>query len=187
MARKDRFYRIKFELTGNPPKLGPILTTRNNQVIPPDQRIVFNKNTDHMRKVDHYRIRFDISNFGDSQLRFVPNKADVMWVHKEPDCPDTPCSMPAVFWTDEIDEDGEWIDVINMDLKEENFQFTLNFVDKSIVDPTLSDYVPLDPGGGNENNGSAGSGTRFDYFTAVAAGFAAGLVAFFGARLLLNG
>lgn len=187
MARKDRFYRIKFELTGNPPKLGPILTTQNNQMIPPGQRIMFDKNPDKMRKVDHYRIRFDIKDFGDSRLRFVPDKDDVMWVHKEPDCPKTPCSMPTVFWTDEVDPDGEWIDVINMDLIKENFQFTLNFVDKSVVNPTQADYVPLDPGGGNENNGSAGSGTQFDYFKTIALGVGAGLVAFFGARLFFTG
>ncbi len=187
MARKDRTYRIKFELTGNPPKLGPILTTKNNQVIRPDERIMFNKNTDHMKKVDHYRIRFDIKDFSDSSLRFVPDKDDVMWVHTKPGCPDTPCSMPTVFWTDEVDEDGEWIDVINMDLVEEKFQFTLNFVDKRVSNPTQADYVPLDPGGGNENNGSAGSGTRFDYFATISLGVVAGLVAFFGARLLFTG
>ena len=68
----------------------------------------------------------------------------------------------------------------------EDFWFTLNFVDKSIASPTQADYVPLDPGGGNQNNGAPGSDFQSNYSTTIALGFTAGLVAFFGARLFLT-
>lgn len=185
MGHKKRTYEIKEVLTGNPPKPEPILI-KDNKIIPPDEKIIFNKNTDNMKKIDHYRIRFDIKDFGDSRLRFVPNKADVMWAHKGGSCPTSPCEMPNVFWVDDVDKDGEWIDVINMDLVVEDFWFTLNFVDKSIASPTQADYVPLDPGGGNQNNGAPGSDFQSNYSTTIALGFTAGLVAFFGARLFLT-
>lgn len=186
MGTKKRTYEIKEVLTGNPPKPQPILT-EDNKVIPPTEKIIFNKNTDHMKKIDHYRIRFDIKDFGNSRLRFVPTKADAMWVHTGNSCPTSPCAMPNVFWVDDLDKDGEWIDVINMDLVVEDFWFTLNFVDKSIVNPTQSDYVPLDPGGGNQNNGAPGSDLQASFLPALAVGCIAGLVTFFGARLLLTG
>lgn len=186
MGHTKRTYEIKVVLTGSPLKPEPVLL-EDNRVIPPGEKIIFNKNTDKMKKVDHYRLRFIIKDFSASKLRFVPSRADVMWVHTGTSCPTSPCEMPNVFWVDDVDKDGEWIDVINMDLVVEDFWFTLNFVDKSIANPTPADYVPLDPGGGNQNNGSSGSGTRFDYFTTIALGIGAGLVAFFGARLFLTG
>jgi hypothetical protein len=60
----------------------------------------------------------------------------------------------------------------------------VNLVDKS--NPTSTVFVPVDPGGGNENGGFAGSDRKFDTFQAVAVGAAAGIVAFAGARLLLT-
>ena len=81
-----------------------------------------------------------------------------------------------------MDKDGKWIDIINMDLVKEDFWFTLNFCDKSISNPTQADYVPLDPGGGNQNEGSAGS----DFQSYALAGTAAGAVAAMAAAALLS-
>jgi hypothetical protein len=187
MAKKDRTYKIVEAGTGGPLKGNPVLGDKDGNVLPADQLLIFNKTKDGIRKVDHYRIRFEIENFSNSPLRFVPDASNVMWAQTgngKSACPTSPCEMPGVFWVDRCDQQGKWIDVINMDLIREEFWFTLNLVPKS--DPTSTNYVPVDPGGGNENNGSAGSGSSFDAFAAMTLGFGAGLVAFFGAQLLFG-
>jgi hypothetical protein len=158
MGYKKRTYKIEEAVTGGPPQDNPVLSY-NGQVIPPNVLLIFNKNTDNMRKVDHYRLRFDIKGFGDSRLRFVPDIQNVLWAHRGSACPTEQCAMPGVFWVDDMDGDGEWIDIINMDMDAEEFWFTLNLVDKN--NPTSTNYVPLDPGGGNQNGGSSGSGFSF--------------------------
>jgi hypothetical protein len=186
MGYKKRTYEIEEIMTGNPPKRELVLSRKGN-VIDPNVPIIFNKDDDKIKKVDHYRIRFDIKNFSNSRLRFVPNAKDVFWVNQGNTCPTSFCELPGVIWVDEVDPAGEWIDVVNMDMKVEEFRFTLNFVDKSISSPTPADYVPLDPIGGNQNRGERGSGFSFPLAPTLAIGFAAGLAAFFGARLFLAG
>lgn len=158
MGYKKRTYKIEEEGTGGPPNANPVLS-QNGQVIPPNVPLVFNKNADNMKRVDHYRLRFDIKGFGSSRLRFVPDIQNVMWVHTGNACPEEQCAMPGVFWVDAMDGDGEWIDIINMDMTAEAFWFTLNLVDKA--NPNSTDYVPLDPGGVNQNGGLGGSGFSF--------------------------
>ncbi len=151
---KRRTYKIKAVMTGDPPARELRLLYKN-QVLNPKVPILFDKDKDGMKKVDHYRIRFDIDEFGNSQLRFTPNIDDVLWVQPGKSCPESQCHMPGVFYVDAMDDDGEWIDVINMDMVKEELWFTLNLVDKS--DPTCTNYVPLDPGAGNQNGGQPGS------------------------------
>ncbi|HET9336021.1 MAG TPA: hypothetical protein VFO12_06390 [Sphingomicrobium sp.] len=190
MGHVDRKYQIVEAGIGGPPKGSPVLADRNGNPLPSDQLLIFNKNADKMRKVDHYRIRFDIRGFGSSPLRFTPNLDDALWVKKGTGPGNCPTSaihdMSDVIWIDDMDSNGEWIDVINMDMKVEEFWFTLNLVDKS--NPTSTNYVPVDPGGGNQNGGFAGStlGGATTLAT-ISLGIGAGLVAFFGAKLLLNG
>jgi hypothetical protein len=179
MGYKKRTYEIQIDESGSKPQ--PVLKY-GGKVMGPTEKLIFNKDSDKMRKVDHYRIRFEIENFSNSKLRFVPSKVDVMWVQNGTSCPTAPCSLPSVFWTDDLDKDGEWIDVINMDMTVEDFWFTLNFCDKSISNPTPADYVPLDPGGGNQNEGSAGS----DFQSYALAGTAAGAAAAMAAAALLS-
>jgi hypothetical protein len=187
MGHKNRTYDVIEAVTGGPPHTTPVLG-QNGHVLPSDQLLIFNKNTDKLKKVDHYRIRFDIKHFSKSPLRFTPNKSDVLWVKKAAgpsNCPTSPChDMPDTFWVDEMDEDGEWIDVINMDMTQEEFWFTLNLVDKN--NPTSTTYVALDPGGGNQNGGVAGSDFTLSWLGPTLLGVCAGLVAFFGAGLLLT-
>lgn len=186
MGHTDRKYEIIEALTGGPPSSKPVLGQNGNQ-LPPDQLLVFNKNNDKMKKVDHYRVRFDIKQFTQSPLRFTPNLDDVLWVKKGADatCPTSSChDMPGTLWVDEMDPAGEWIDVINMDMDKEKFWFTLNLVAKS--DPTSTNYVPVDPGGDNQNSGAAGSRFELSLLATIALGVTAGLVAFGGAQLLLT-
>lgn len=188
MAKKDRYYKIVEALAGGPPKVSPVLADKDGHILPAKDLLIFDKNADQMRKVDHYRIRFEIDDFSNSRLRFVPNKDDAMWAQKgagNSSCPTTACHMPGVFWVDDNPHPGgKWIDVINMDMQKEEFWFTLNLVDKS--NPTSTNYVPVDPGGGNENGGAAGSGYKFDMIEALALGAGAGILAFAGAGLLLT-
>jgi hypothetical protein len=71
-----------------------------------------------------------------------------------------------------------------MDMDKEEFWFTLNLVAKS--DPTSTNYVPVDPGGDNQNGGLAGSRFELSILATIALGVTAGLVAFAGAQLLLT-
>lgn len=157
MGHVKREYQIAEELSGNPPKPTPVLK-QDGKTIGPADAIVFNKDKDNMKKVDHYRIRFMISDFKNSSLRFVPSMADALWAHTDINkCPDSPCAISGTLWVDGMDKKGEWIDVINMDMKPEDFRFTLNFVDKGNANPAPADYVPLDPTGSNQNAGGSGS------------------------------
>ena len=183
MAKKDRKYKVEMVMTGNPPKPKPELKNSNGQ--PVALPIVFNKDNDNMKKVDHYRIRFELDNPNQTNLRFIQNKADVMWCHGATTCPISFCDMPGVFWVDAIDANGEWVDVINMDLTVQHFAFTLNFADKNISNPTQADYVPLDPVGDNQDAGSAGSDFTISALAAVSLGVLAGMVAFTAAEAFL--
>ncbi len=185
MGFSKRTYEIAEEMTGSPAKPTPVLKY-NGHIITSTQTIVFNKNDDNMKKVDHYRLRFSLSDFKNTKLRFVPSMADAMWAHTDVSkCPDSPCAMPNVFWVDDMDKNGEWIDVINMNMAVENFRFTLNFVEKSVSNPTATDYVPLDPTGGNQNTGGTGSGSPL-ISTSLATGVVTGVVAAIGAVTLAS-
>lgn len=184
MAKADRNYKIEEVMTGSPPAPRPTMV--DGKGMDPNDPIKFNKDTDRIKKVDHYRIRFDIKSFNNSRLRFVPNKDDVFWVQEGTVCPSSRCGLPGIIWVDEVDPGGEWIDVINMDMQPLRFQFTLNFVDKTITNPTPADYIDLDPGGVNEDRGGTGSGFTSSALISVALGVCAGVVAFFGAQLFLT-
>lgn len=177
MASKGRTYEVVEAVIGGPPTGKPVLS-QNGNIIPSDQLLVFNKNTDKIKKVDHYRIRFDIKQFSKSPLRFTPTQSDVLWVKTgtgPATCPTSAChDIPDTIWVDAMDPDGEWIDVINMDMSVEEFWFTLNLVAKS--DPTSTNYVPVDPGGGNQNGGLTKSGFDVASLGTFALGVAAGIL-----------
>jgi hypothetical protein len=187
MAKKDKKFKIEALMSGNPPVHQLTLRNENGHVIGPTDPIPFNKSNDGMKKVDHYRIRFELQNPNQTNLRFVDKVSDAMWCHTLAACPNSPCEMPGVFWVDAIDNDRKWVDVINMDLTVQEFRFTLNLVDRNIVNPTQADYVPLDPIGDNQDRGSAGSTKDLSVAAAIIVGIVAGLAAFAGANLLLTG
>lgn len=188
MTSIGRKYDVVENLIGGPPKSDPVLS-QNGNIIPKTQLLIFNKDKDKKKKEDHYLIRFDIKNFSQSPLRFTPNAADVLWVKAgsgAANCPTAPChDLPETIWVADMDEDGAWIDVINMDMFKQEFWFTLNLVAKT--DPTSTNYVPVDPGGGNENGGSTRSLDSFELgtFGAFALGVGAGILALGGIQLLL--
>ena len=187
MTSKGRTYEIVEALTGGPPSAKPVLS-RNGHIIPSSQLLIFNKTTDNIRKTDHYRVRFDIDKFAQSPLRFTPNQSDALWVKLgtgAASCPTSAChDLPDTFWIDEMDPNGEWIDVINMDMSQQEFWFTLNLVPKT--DPTSTTYVPVDPGGGNQNGGLPGKSYDVSAFGAFVVGLGVGALAYVGAQLLLT-
>lgn len=187
MASKGRTYDVVEAVIGGPPTSKPVLS-QGGTLLPPDQLIIFNKNTDKMKKVDHYRVRFDIKGFSKSPLRFTPNEDDVLWVKESAgpgSCPTSAChDLRDSVWVAAMDPAGEWIDVINMDMTKVEFWFTMNLVPKS--DPTTSNYVPIDPGGGNENSGLAKFSASSSAVAAFGIGLAAGIAVFGGAQLLLG-
>ena len=190
MAKKELKYKIVEAGTGGPPQSSPVLADEDGNILPPDQPLIFNKSSYNMRKVDHFRIKFEIDDFPNARLRFTSNTNDVMWAQKGTDntsCPTTACYMPGVFWVDDEPPPhpgGKWIEVINMDMVSEDFWFTLNLVDKN--NPTSTSYVPVDPGGVNQNAGGSGSGFTSSALISVALGVCAGVVAFFGAQLFFT-
>jgi hypothetical protein len=185
MSSKGRTYEVVEALIGGPPSSKPVLS-QNGKLIPPDQLLIFNKNNDKMKKEDHYRVRFDIKQFSKSPLRFTPNRSDVLWVKAGAgpgNCPTSAChDLPETIWVDAMDPDGEWIDIINMDMAIMEFWFTLNLVAKS--DPTSNNYVPVDPGGGNQNGGVASSRQSFSSLVTFALGVGAGILAYGGVQRL---
>jgi len=189
MGHFDRKYQIVEAGIGGPPNSSPVLADKHGKAIPPNELLIFNKTKDDMHKVDHYRIRFDIRGFGGSNLRFTPNIQDALWVKKGTGPGNCPTSaihdLADTIWIDEMDPDGEWIDVINMDMRVEEFWFTLNLVPKN--NPTSTSYLAVDPGGGNQNGGLAGSNRGTSAIQSAVIGFGAGIVAFYGAQQLLGG
>ena len=179
MGVEKRTYEIKIEDVGGKPT--PVLKY-DGKVMGPTEKLIFNKKVDGMKKVDHYRLKFEIEDFSSSKLRFIPDSKNVMWAQNGTSCPTSHCELPGVFWLDDMDKDGEWIEIINMDLVKEDFWFTLNLCDKNITNPTQADYVALDPGGGNQNEGSAGSNLQ----SYTLAGAVAGGVAAMAAAALLS-
>lgn len=156
MGNDKRTYTIVETGNGGPPKGTPVLGGKNGKPLPKDELLIFNKDKDDLKKTDFYKIRFEIKDFEDSALRFTPNRKDVLWVKKGEgpgSCPTTPCHdlMDDTILLGQMDPDGEWIEVINMDMRREEFWFTLNLVDKT--NPTSTAYVPVDPGAGNQNGG----------------------------------
>ena len=180
MAKEDRTYRVVERGTMSAPQNDPILVDKKGDEVNISNPATFNKQG-ALRKVDHYRIKFVIEDFDDSRLRFAPNASDVLWVKKgggAGDCPTTACDdLPYEIWVDKMHERGKSIEVINMDLQPTDFWFTLNLVDKNNVS---GPFVPVDPPGGNQNGGSAGSGFTFKSITV---GAVTGLVVGFGALI----
>lgn len=191
MSRVDLEYLIVEAGIGGPPQGNPVLANEDGGIIPPDDLLVFNK-SDHpnMKKTDHFCIKFKIKEFDNSLLRFPPvsNMANAMWAQpgtNNNSCPRTACEMKGIFYSERVHPQGKWLEVVNMDMQVETFWFALNLVPKT--DPASTNYVQVDPGGDNRNNGAPGFDKGLNYFTAIALGFGAGLVAYFGAQLFLNG
>lgn len=189
MAKVDRKYWIvERGTTDQPPQNDPILVDEQGREVDLLNKAIFNKASGNWKKVDHYRIRFEIKERGPPRLRFAPNEADVLWTKKgggASNCPTTACyDLKYEFWVDDMHSNGKWIDVINMDLEPTEFWFTLNLVAMTNVG---GPFVPVDPPGDNRNGGGAGSGFTSSALLPIGLGICAGVVTFLGAELLFRG
>lgn len=169
---KKNTYEIVME--GDPKKPTPVLYDKGKHIGSNDI-IYFNKNKDGMKKHEYYVLRFEIRDFKDSVLRFVPDTADMFWAQPGTVCPTTRKEIPGVLWQSDHDQSGEWIEVTNSDMSELEFRFALNFSKKGLADPAPSDYVSLDPGGMNQNGGIGGKSDTLAF--AVVGAFSAGATA----------
>jgi hypothetical protein len=182
-----RHYQIRVTETGNPLKPQLELLNEDGQPFGASEMIEFNKSVDKMKRHESYRVRFSIENFDNCRLRFLPvssgvdpQDSDLMWAHRQKSCPEDPCYMNDVIWVERAQHQGRWIEVVNRDKIVEDFWFTLNLCDKSQTSPTKADYIPLDPGGSNQNNGAP-------FIEFMAASCLTGAIVGFGTAALTNG
>lgn len=153
--------------------------------------LIFNKNnTNGMRKKDYYQIEFQLTNQDGADLVFSKDREKVLWACAESDavgpekCPPDDSHLPSIFYvhpTKKIKDNTLY--VINTDMDDLEFRFAFNFRNEGTVGPNI---VKFDPGGSNKNGG-IGTRQPIEYTTAIALGIGAGLLAFFGAKLLLAG
>lgn len=179
MANDKRYYWIVERGTvDQPPQNDPILVDDQGREVDLTNPATFTKATNSLKKVDHHRIYIEIKDFPNAALRFAPDKDDVLWTKKgggAGNCPTTAChELKYEMWVDDpMHPLGKRIEIINMNLEPQDFWFTLNLVDKNLSGP----LIPVDPPGGNQNGGAAGS---IFSFRSSAAGAVTGLVVGFG-------
>lgn len=149
--------------------------------------LVFNKNdTNGMRKRDYYLIEFRLDNQDGAKLVFLDDRAKVLWacpaIDAVDNCPPDDSHMDTVFYvhpTKNIQD--KKLFVINTDMDWLDFVFAFNFLNEGKDGPK---YVKYDPGGSNKNGGI--DARALSHFSTIALGVGAGLMAFFGAKLLLT-
>lgn len=117
--------------------------------------LVFNKNTNNMKKDGYYLIEFQLTNKGESNLTFSKDREKVLWACPAKDavngCPPDDSHMDSIFYvhpTKKIQDKKLY--VINTDAEVLDFNFAFNFLNEGNVGPK---YVTYDPGGSNQNGG----------------------------------
>lgn len=144
--------------------------------------LVFNKDTDNMKKKDNYQIEFILKNKGtkDEALRFSKEVQTVLWAKAVNDikdqCPESACHMPGVFYVDStVAIEDEKLTVINTDPAVQLFKFAFNFLRPGQQDGPTTDYATYDPIGSNQNGGEEFSLANMEVikFTALGVGILA--------------
>lgn len=153
--------------------------------------LVFNKDTDNMKKKDNYRVEFLLKNKGNKaeDLRFSKVEKTVLWAKpvndlKDP-CPESECHMPGIFYVDSTVAIGdEKLTVINTDPATQLFKFAFNFLRPGQQDGPTTDYATYDPVGDNQNGGELSmANMEVIQFTALGVGILA--IAFVAYRIWL--
>ena len=120
---------------------------------PNTDRLTFNKNSDGMSKSDRYTVKFYLVNDSSSNLRFVSDEKEVMWVSKGTPTDPGPC--PAVTCHDGQfdvkDVEDYYLKVVNKDMDECQYKFVLNFIGLNSAGKTA--LIPFDPIWDNKNGG----------------------------------
>lgn len=134
--------------------------------------LVFNKDTDKMRKRDYYELEFHLHNESGCDLKFVDDREKVFSACSEEDsvnncAPEGSNFFPIVYLHPTKKIQDKLIHVINTDDYKEKFYFGFSFVSRS-----HGDSAYCDPVGDNQDRGE----TRFDW-SAVLAGMVSGAAA----------
>src|SRR5688500_1970222 len=98
---------------------------------PTTDRITFNKYHEGLNKSQKYTVEFSLMNDASSDLRFIRDEKEVMWVSKGP-VPTDPGPCPVVTIHDsefEVKEVKDYfLRVENKDSIDRQYKFVLNFV-----------------------------------------------------------
>lgn len=151
MSKKDRDYTIKVTKPGND---YVVELFEGSTHIGQGQELDFDKNSNGLKKTDHYKLKFriDDSTLADAdKVIFAPEDTDVLWVWTDTSaCPTSGNYMPDTFWVDK-NNNGKDLRVINMDLRPEKLRFQINMVKAN--DPAARPFIELDPIVNNGNRG----------------------------------
>lgn len=143
----DRKYKIK--ATRNGPDKYSFVLEDNNGGAP---NLVFNKDTDNMKKRDYYVLEFHLHNEPGCDLEFVDDPT-VLSACSEQNAvngcaPQGSTFLPIVFVDPTKKLQKKVVSVINTDLYVEKFCFGLSFVSTTTGKPAY-----FDPGGENQDRG----------------------------------
>lgn len=174
-ANGDRKYKIHATRNG-PSNYSFRLTDMNNQ----QADLVFNKDTNNMRKRDYYELEFHLHNEPGSDLVFVDDRDKVFSACGEAEAvngcaPEGSTFLPTVYLHPTRKIQDRVITVVNTDSHVEKFFFGFSFVSRS-----HGDSAYYDPGGENEDRGIG----TFDWNYAIA-GAISGAVAAIGTATLM--
>jgi hypothetical protein len=135
--------------------------------------LVFNKNSDNMKKSDEYRIEFKLHNTKGAKLCFSKDTNMVFWAMEIPGpteaCPPPQSTFPGLYVDPGSPIEDSVLKVINTDLSVAQFAFALNFIEEGQKDGPTTKYICYDPIGSNQNGGTSGSRRSALYIAAGAA------------------
>lgn len=102
-----------------------------------------------------------------------------LWVQQKGGCPTGPSTW-GQFQVTDVAADGSSLTVYNKNPQKETFWYTLR-----VTNDGGANYLPLDPGGGNEN-GAVGAMNSMSLSLAVAGGLVAGSLLTLGVQSLMG-
>jgi hypothetical protein len=119
--------------------------------------LVFNKDIDHMKKSEDYKIEFKLHNRKGADLVFSKIEDKVLWAMAIPApsdvCPPPGSAFPGLYVDPTAFPDDNVLTVINEDKTVQHFAFALNFVPRGQVEEPGTQYVCYDPVGSNQDGG----------------------------------
>ena len=146
--------------------------------------LVFNKDTDNMKKKDDYRIEFKLHNQKGAKLHFSKDKSMVLWAEVATGAPPNACPAPNSTCPEFYVDPAAYIEdrvlkVINTDMTAQDISFALNFLEEGNSDGPDASYICYDPIASNQNGGSSSRSSRTTYAAAGAAAVAVGAAALY--------
>lgn len=134
--------------------------------------LVFDKNTENMRKSEDFKIEFKLHNRKGADLCFSKVKEKVMWAMATDgptgECPPEGSSFPGFYVDPTSFMRDDVLTVINTDKTQQYFSFCLNFVPRGTKEDSDTKYILYDPIGDNRNGGTGFSAAATTAVVAVA-------------------